>query len=113
DRVQIEIVSLPFGSAINCARDPLGITTFPELSLTSLLILAAYFVLATGLAGMALSVRTFISVSFDSVCAQPEATRSSATLTNQNADFIAVFSQRKDVTVLVLSCATGGVLSEA
>src|SRR5436309_16046951 len=56
------VVSLPFLTATRRAGLPCGVTTAPELSWTSWLTVAEYALPAAGFAGIALSVRTLISV---------------------------------------------------
>src|ERR1700758_5636969 len=65
-------------------------TTDPELSVTSLLMLAAYLAFAGGLAGMEVSVRTLISLSLGRVCAQADEASRTATIANKFARFIAI-----------------------
>src|ERR1051326_4150254 len=79
------LVSLPLSAATatSCAREPRGIATFPEPSITSSLTLALYFELASGLAGIAVAVLTLMVVPCGSTwsdCAvtQPDAKNKTA-----------------------------------
>src|ERR1700757_3622799 len=65
-------------------------TTDPELSVTSLLMLAAYLAFAGGFAGMAVSVRTLISLSLGRVCAQADEASRTATIASKFVGFIAI-----------------------
>src|SRR5579864_3125641 len=65
-------------------------TTDPELSVTSLLMLAAYLAFAGGLAGMEVSVRTLISLSLGRVCAQADEASRTATIASKFVGFIAI-----------------------
>src|ERR1044071_288492 len=88
------LVSLPSseGTATRRAREPRGITTLPWLSFTSSLTLALKRESAAGLAGMAVSVLTLISVPEGRVCCALALTAVSpkSKLANNRVRFIVV-----------------------